>query len=151
MAKAVLASRAQVEKLRSEFVAERETRRRNLERIAFGIVGEPTAFDLMAMRDAQDRAAKISTAEDECGQAEKKLEWKSTVNLAEGIQRTIRWLCATVEPEPPALHEFGHRVFHMRTAPTIDPSTLIDESPANTTTSISPEATCRLRCKGPVK
>ena len=109
MAKAVLAARAQVEKLRSEFVAERETRRRNLERIAFGIVGEPTAFDqptafdLMAMRDAQDRAAKISTAEDECGQAEKKLGWKSTVNLAEGIQRTIRWLCATLEPEPPAL------------------------------------------------
>lgn len=103
MAKAVLAARAQVEKLRSEFVAERETRRRNLERIAFGIVGEPTAFDLMAMRDVQDRAAKISTAEDECGQAERKLGWKSTVNLAEGIQRTIRWLCATLEPEPPAL------------------------------------------------
>ena len=100
MAKAVLAARAQVEKLRSEFVAERETRRRNLERIAFGIVGEPTDD---GTRDAQDRAAKISTAEDECGQAERKLGWKSTVNLAEGIQRTIRWLCATLEPEPPAL------------------------------------------------
>lgn len=47
MAKAVLAARAQVEKL-SEFVAERETRRKNLERIAFGIIGEPSAFDLMA-------------------------------------------------------------------------------------------------------
>ena len=64
MAKAVLAARAQVEKLRSEFVAERETRRKNLERIAFGITGEPSAFELMAMRDAQDRAAKISTAEE---------------------------------------------------------------------------------------
>ena len=64
MAKAVLAARAQVEELRSGFVAERETRRKNLERIAFGIIGEPSAFDLMAARDAQDRAAKISTAED---------------------------------------------------------------------------------------
>ena len=26
-----------------------------------------------------------------------------TVDLREGIQRTIRWLCATLEPEPPAL------------------------------------------------
>ena len=64
MAKAVLAARAQVEGLKSEFAAERETRRKNLERIAFGIIGEPSAFDLMAARDAQDRAAKISTAED---------------------------------------------------------------------------------------
>ena len=35
--------------------------------------------------------------------AEKELEWKPTVDLAEGIQRTMRWLCATLEPEPPAL------------------------------------------------
>ena len=35
--------------------------------------------------------------------AEKELEWKPTVDLAEGIQRTIRWLCATLEPESPAL------------------------------------------------
>ena len=26
----------------------------------------------------------------------------STVERAEGIQRTVRWLCATLEPEPPA-------------------------------------------------
>jgi len=31
--------------------------------------------------------------------AEKKLRWKATVDLAEGIQRTIRWLRATLEPE----------------------------------------------------
>ena len=35
--------------------------------------------------------------------AEKELGWKPTVDLAEGIQRTIRWLCATLEPEPAAL------------------------------------------------
>ena len=35
--------------------------------------------------------------------AEQELGWKPTVDLAEGIQRTIRWLCATLEPEPPAL------------------------------------------------
>jgi UDP-glucose 4-epimerase len=35
--------------------------------------------------------------------AEKELGWKPTFDLAEGIQRTIRWLCATLEPEPSAL------------------------------------------------
>ena len=35
--------------------------------------------------------------------AEKGLEWKPKVDLAEGIKRTIRWLCATLEPESPAL------------------------------------------------
>jgi UDP-glucose 4-epimerase len=35
--------------------------------------------------------------------AEKELGWKPTVDLAQGIQRTIRWLCATLEPEPSAL------------------------------------------------
>jgi len=35
--------------------------------------------------------------------AEKELGWKPTVELAQGIQRTIRWLCATHEPETPAL------------------------------------------------
>jgi UDP-glucose 4-epimerase len=32
--------------------------------------------------------------------AEKQLSWKPVVDPAEGIQRTIRWLCATLEPEP---------------------------------------------------
>jgi UDP-glucose 4-epimerase len=35
--------------------------------------------------------------------AARELEWKPRVDLAEGIQRTIRWLCATLEPEPPGL------------------------------------------------
>jgi acetyl-CoA acetyltransferase len=34
--------------LRSEFVAERETRSKNLERSVFGIIGEPSASDLGA-------------------------------------------------------------------------------------------------------
>jgi UDP-glucose 4-epimerase len=35
--------------------------------------------------------------------AEKDLDWKATVDLAEGIRRTMQWLCATLEPEPSAL------------------------------------------------
>jgi UDP-glucose 4-epimerase len=35
--------------------------------------------------------------------AEKELGWKPAVDLAEGIQRTIRFLCATLQPEPAAL------------------------------------------------
>jgi UDP-glucose 4-epimerase len=35
--------------------------------------------------------------------AEKELGWKPAVNLVEGIQRTIRWLRATLELEPAAL------------------------------------------------
>ena len=35
--------------------------------------------------------------------AEKELEWKPTVDLAEGIRRTMQWLSATLEPESPAL------------------------------------------------
>jgi UDP-glucose 4-epimerase len=35
--------------------------------------------------------------------AEKELDWKPTVDLAEGTRRTIRWLCATLERVSPAL------------------------------------------------
>jgi UDP-glucose 4-epimerase len=35
--------------------------------------------------------------------AAKDLDWKPTVDLAEGIRRTMRWLCDTLEPEAPAL------------------------------------------------
>ncbi|MCW2688298.1 MAG: nucleoside-diphosphate-sugar epimerase [Mycobacterium sp.] len=35
--------------------------------------------------------------------AEKELGWKPSVDLVEGIQRTIGWLRATLEPEPAAL------------------------------------------------
>jgi hypothetical protein len=41
--------------------------------------------------------------------AEKELDWKPTVDLAEGTRRTIRWLCATLERESPhsSVHESG--------------------------------------------
>ena len=64
MAKAVLAARAQVERLKSEFAAERETRRDNLHRIIFGSPSGASASELIANRDAQDRAAQVSTPED---------------------------------------------------------------------------------------
>jgi UDP-glucose 4-epimerase len=35
--------------------------------------------------------------------AAKELDWKPTVDLAEGIQRTMRWLCATLEPQTAAV------------------------------------------------
>jgi nucleoside-diphosphate-sugar epimerase len=41
--------------------------------------------------------------------AEKELDWKPTVDLAEGTRRTIRWLCATLERESPALLGAGGR------------------------------------------
>ena len=36
-------------------------------------------------------------------EAEKELEWKFKADPAESIKRTIRWLCATLEPESPAM------------------------------------------------
>jgi hypothetical protein len=41
--------------------------------------------------------------------AEKELDWKPTVDLAEGTRRTIRWLCATLERESLALLGAGER------------------------------------------
>jgi UDP-glucose 4-epimerase len=41
--------------------------------------------------------------------AEKELDWKPTVDLTEGTRRTIRWLCATLERESPALLGAGGR------------------------------------------
>jgi hypothetical protein len=63
MAKAVVAARAHVDKMRSDFIAERETRRQNLGRIVFGNSGAE-ASELIADRDAQDRAAQIPGPED---------------------------------------------------------------------------------------
>ena len=100
MAKAVLAARAQVEKLRSEFVAERETRRDNLHRIIFGSPSGASASELIANRDAQDRAAQISTPED----AKAMLHRANQTNdesLARAVARVLfieggqRWLRTT--------------------------------------------------------
>jgi hypothetical protein len=64
MAKAVLAARGHVGEMRSDFVAQRETRNQNLHRIVFGTVSGGEASELIANRDAQDRAAQLATAED---------------------------------------------------------------------------------------
>ena len=52
---------------------------------------------------AEDRSDVLHTISLNATKAEKELEWKPSTDLAEGIKRTIRWLCATLEPEPPAL------------------------------------------------
>ena len=62
--KRYLEAREKIIKMKADFVGERERRRTNLERIAFGIVGDATPADLMAHRDAQDRAARIDSEEE---------------------------------------------------------------------------------------
>ena len=52
---------------------------------------------------AEDRSDELRAIALNATKAEKELGWKPTVDLAQGIRRTIRWLCATLEPEPPAL------------------------------------------------
>ena len=52
---------------------------------------------------AMDRGDELHAIALNVTKAEKELGWKPTVDLAQGIQRTIRWLCATLEPEPSAL------------------------------------------------
>jgi hypothetical protein len=84
MAKAVLTARNQTEKLKAEFVAAREARRTNLERIVFGIVGEPTASDLIAHRDAQDRAASL-TGSDEAAAVLRRANQSNDESLAKAV------------------------------------------------------------------
>jgi hypothetical protein len=64
MAKAVVAARAHVDKMGSDFVAERETRSQNLYRIVFGTSSGGGASELIADRDARDRAEQIPGPED---------------------------------------------------------------------------------------
>jgi UDP-glucose 4-epimerase len=56
----------------------------------------PPSFDMDGGNELDAIALNITKAEKELG-------WKPTVDLAEGIQRTIRWLCASLEPEPSVL------------------------------------------------
>lgn len=51
----------------------------------------------------EDRGDDVNSVALNATKAEKELAWKPTVDLAEGIRRTIRWLCDTLETEPPAL------------------------------------------------
>jgi UDP-glucose 4-epimerase len=52
---------------------------------------------------APERSDELQSIALNATKAEKDLEWKPTVDLAEGIQRTIGWLSDILEPEPPAL------------------------------------------------
>ena len=52
---------------------------------------------------AMDRGDELDAIALNVTEAERELGWKPTVDIAEGVQRTIRWLCATLEPEPSAL------------------------------------------------
>jgi UDP-glucose 4-epimerase len=58
-----------------------------------------SAQSIVAMAPADELLAIALSAT----RAERELGWKPTVDLAEGIQRTVRWLCATLEPEPPVI------------------------------------------------
>jgi hypothetical protein len=64
IAKATLQAKNQVAKIRDEHVADRTARRNKFERLAFGIVGDVDPGTLIAVRDAQDRAEKITTADE---------------------------------------------------------------------------------------
>ena len=64
MAKATLDARKEADALRTELLAERESRRESLEKRLFGLLGTPTPTELMVMRDSRDRAASLENAED---------------------------------------------------------------------------------------
>jgi UDP-glucose 4-epimerase len=49
------------------------------------------------------RSGEVHAISLDATKAVRELGWKPAVDLVEGIQRTIRWLCATLKPEPCAL------------------------------------------------
>lgn len=57
-------ARTQADKLKTEHITKRESRRATLEKIIFGIPGEPTADQIIIQRDSRDRAAKIKMPAD---------------------------------------------------------------------------------------
>jgi hypothetical protein len=64
IAKATLQAKTQVAQIRAEHVADRTKRRDKFERLAFGLVGDVDAGTLIAVRDAEERAEKITTEAD---------------------------------------------------------------------------------------
>ena len=64
MAKATLDARKEADALRTELLAERESRRESLEKRLFGLLGTPTPTELMVMRDSRDHVASLENAED---------------------------------------------------------------------------------------
>jgi UDP-glucose 4-epimerase len=65
-------------------------------RLISAILDRLSTPSFAAARDEALHATALDRTE-----ADKELGWKPAVDLAEGIERTIRWLCATLEPEPP--------------------------------------------------
>ena len=51
----------------------------------------------------EDRRDEVNSVALHATRAAKELGWKPTVELADGIRRTLRWLCATLDPEEPEL------------------------------------------------
>jgi UDP-glucose 4-epimerase len=60
-----------------------------VQRLIFAVVAAPAAPGSAASRDGETHIAA----------PEMELGWKPTIDLAEGIERTVRWLCETLEPE----------------------------------------------------
>lgn len=68
----------------------RRTTVHELQQLICAVVDSPAAQESAAFRDGETYLHA----------PEMKLGWKPTVGLAEGIERTVRWLLATLEPEP---------------------------------------------------
>lgn len=64
-----------------------------VQRLICAVIDAPAAPGPAASRDGETHVAA----------PEMELGWKPTIDLAEGIERTVRWMCATLEPEP-AVH-----------------------------------------------
>ena len=52
---------------------------------------------------AADRSDELNAIALNATKADKERGGNPPSSLTEGIHRTMRWLCATLEPEPPAL------------------------------------------------
>lgn len=50
----------------------------------------------------EDPGDELNAIALDASKARKELEWTPTADIAEGIRRTMRWLCATLESEAPA-------------------------------------------------
>jgi UDP-glucose 4-epimerase len=70
----------------------RKTTVHETERLICAVVDAPAVPGPPASRDGDTQVARSAI----------ELGWKPTIDLAEGIERTLRWLCATSGPEPAA-------------------------------------------------
>ena len=71
----------------------RRTTVTDVQRLICAVVDPPSAPGPAASRDCETHVAALGMSK-----AEKELGWKPAIDLAEGIERTVRWLCATLEP-----------------------------------------------------